>query len=168
VIDRLLQAFPGKLEQGSSLLMGHEVNQTLYGYVDPAQAAALLAREVLPLQLQDNGAIHPHNHNLGALPQIHIYHLMPSGVSKAHAVAANITQRGLLREQTVAIGDAAGDVAMAQHTGSLVVVGNALKVPAVAAALDSYAEKPVPLYSTKGHTADGWVEFAQALLAAKG
>jgi hydroxymethylpyrimidine pyrophosphatase-like HAD family hydrolase len=167
VVERLLQAFAGKLEPHVPYGDAREVTRSLRGYVDKSSIEAFFAHEELPLQLLDNGLIHPREHSLVDVEQIHSYHLMPRGASKALAVAADITRRGLRREQTIAIGDAIGDVQMGEETGSLVVVRNALKADTVAFALEARVQAARPTYCTEGFTADGWVEFAHALLKAK-
>ncbi|MDR1082549.1 MAG: Cof-type HAD-IIB family hydrolase [Coriobacteriales bacterium] len=171
VIERLLAAFPGKLEPHflypNQSPNQRQVTYALRGFVDTERTAALLEREHLPLLLLDNGEIHPQTHTLVDCPEIHIYHLMPSGVSKASAVAKDIARRDIAPGQTLAIGDAAADVAMGEHTGSLVVMANALHSTAVQAALDKRnARGNVTLY-TENPTADGWTEFAQSLLATR-
>jgi hydroxymethylpyrimidine pyrophosphatase-like HAD family hydrolase len=225
-VDRLLAAFPGKLEPHFPYPNERQVTHAFRGFVDAEKVERLLANERLPLELIDNGEIHPQAHTLIDCPEIHIYHLVPRGTSKAVAVARDRAQRGLSREQTLAIGDALGDVEMGRHTGSLVIMGNALRsttvwrglteratgavasvadvagatagvagtagttanvtagaaadvtdvtdvtagVAAISAGTGTDAEKtelPVVTLYTEGHTADGWVEFAQALLTAK-
>jgi hydroxymethylpyrimidine pyrophosphatase-like HAD family hydrolase len=164
VVDRLLAAFAGKLEFHNPYKVTREVTLTLRGFVDADKIVAHLATEALPLQLIDNGVIHPAGHTLVDCPEVHAYHLMPRGAGKAAAVAADMELRGLEPAQCLAIGDAVGDVAMGSHTGSMVVVGNALKSGVVETAA---RHCPNPVFATTGYTADGWAEFAQAVLAAK-
>jgi hydroxymethylpyrimidine pyrophosphatase-like HAD family hydrolase len=167
VIDRLLAAFPGRFEAHFPYPNERMVTHAFRGFVDRKRVTELLAREHLPLQLVDNGIIHPQVHTLINCPEIHIYHLMPQGVSKASAVANDMARRGLCSAQTLAIGDARADVEMGDHTGSLVVMGNALQSNAVQDALAARAAHgKISLY-TEGLTADGWVEFAHALLVAR-
>jgi hydroxymethylpyrimidine pyrophosphatase-like HAD family hydrolase len=143
------------------------VTHAFRGLIDRQKANEILARERLPLQLTDNGVIHPQVHSLIDCPEIHIYHLMPSGVSKASAVACDIARRGISPAQTLAIGDATADVEMGEHTGSLVVLANALRSAAVQEALKQRDARGDATLCTTGSTADGWAEFANALLAAR-
>jgi len=168
-LERLLAAFPGKLE-GHGLNIGEDIEVTviLRGRVVVQQANALLADESLPLQLIDNGIIHPANHGLMDCDEVHIYHLIPRGNSKQAAVAADMAARRLQPEQTVAIGDSPSDLEMGDHTGSLVVVANALDAAAVGEQLATRAQTDRLTFLTESRTADGWVEFAGALLRAKG
>jgi hydroxymethylpyrimidine pyrophosphatase-like HAD family hydrolase len=167
VISRLQAAFPGKLENHAPYPNERMVTHALRGYVDAKKAEQLLARERLPLRLIDNGEIHPQIHNLLDCPEIHIYHLMPRNASKAVAVAADITRRGLCPQQTLAIGDARADMEMGEHTGSLVVMANALHSDAIRPVLGRRAAKGRVTLRTEGSTADGWIEFATALLSAQ-
>jgi phosphoglycolate phosphatase-like HAD superfamily hydrolase len=167
VIERLLAAFPGKLEAHFPYPNERMVTHAFRGLVDRERVTRLLERERLPLTLVDNGEIHPQVHTLVDCPEIHIYHLMPRGVSKASAVAADIARRGLRPEQTLAIGDAKADMEMGEHTGTLVVIANALRSATVRAALDERHARGAVTLRTEGSTADGWAEFANALLAAR-
>jgi hydroxymethylpyrimidine pyrophosphatase-like HAD family hydrolase len=209
VIARLEAAFPGKLELHNPYRDSREVTIMLRGCIDATDANNILACEQLPLQLSDNGIIHPQKHTLKDCSQIHVYHLMPRGTSKAAAVAANMRQRGISREQTVALGDASGDIQMGEHTGCFVWTGHTLppagqgvQAPAGQGATASAGQSvPAPVgggvpepsgqnaaapagqggaegaavvstgsktfFVSEGRTADGWAEFADALLAAK-
>ena len=188
VVDRLTAAFAGKLELHAPYPNERVVTYALRGFVDNDKVRQFLDLEELPLELMDNGVIHPQEHTLVDCPEIHVYHLIPRGTSKALAVQADMARRGLSRAETLAIGDAAGDVEMGNHTGTLVVMGNALSSKAVQDALAARAaevdpgtwgdgggggqrayrdENGVTTLYTQGSTADGWVEFAQALLAAQ-
>jgi hydroxymethylpyrimidine pyrophosphatase-like HAD family hydrolase len=171
VIERLAKSFPGKLEPHNPYKATREVTLMLRGCVDREELERILNECSLPLSLLDNGVIHPQKHTLTDCPEIHIYHLMPRGTSKGSAVLADVARRGLLREQTLAIGDAIGDMEVGEHTGSFVLVnGGAIEtvVEGYYAARGDDAEKLGTLFVTEGKTADGWAEFANALLAAKG
>ena len=187
VIERLTAAFPGKLELHTPFPDVRIVTHAFRGLVDNDKVARILAAEALPLELADNGEIHPQVHTLVDCPEIHIYHLVPRGSSKALAVKADMERRGVSPEQALAIGDAVSDIEMGDYVGTLVVMGNALHSETVQKALKARAARfeagmwdgdegdgagpprqneAVTLY-TQGFTADGWVEFAQALLAAQ-
>jgi hydroxymethylpyrimidine pyrophosphatase-like HAD family hydrolase len=167
VMQRLFAAFPGRLEPHFFFRVRSRVSHALRGFVNAEEVEEVLATEHLPLALLDNGIIHPQAHTLRDCPEIHVYHLVPRGASKAAAVCADIAKRGLKPAQTLAIGDAIGDVGMGAHTGALVVVANALRSTQVCEALAARAARGAPTLATTGATVDGWVEFAQALLQAK-
>ncbi|MCL1846408.1 MAG: Cof-type HAD-IIB family hydrolase [Coriobacteriia bacterium] len=191
VVARLNAAFPGKLEPAIYLPDTRQVTHAFRGFVDDDEVGRILAAETLPLELCDNGVIHPSRHTLIDCPEIHIYHLTPRGSSKALAVKMDLERRGVVRERAVAIGDSKSDVEMGDYTGALVVMGNALHSKTVLKALAARAARAARLEAgmrdrsegeeagpsryerdatalyTQGFTADGWVEFAQALLAAR-
>ena len=173
VIDRLTDAFFGKLELHTPYPTERTVTYALRGLVDADKVESFLDKEALPLELADNGEIHPQKHTLIDCPEIHIYHLVPRGTSKALAVKADIKRRGLTCGQTLAIGDAKGDVEMGDHAGALVVMGNALHSKTVQEALENRIERAhnegwdATTLFTSGFTSDGWVEFAHALLLAQ-
>jgi hypothetical protein len=56
---------------------------------------------------------------------------------------------------------------MGEHTGTLVVMANALRSAAVRTALDTRHARGAVTLRTQGSTADGWAEFATALLATR-
>jgi hydroxymethylpyrimidine pyrophosphatase-like HAD family hydrolase len=166
VIQRLVQAFDGHLEPHNPYGDSREVTRMFRGYVSPDAVLQVLAKEALPLQLSDNGIIRPQKHTLRDCPEIHVYHLMPAGTSKGRAVARDMQRRGISPKVTVSIGDAVGDVVMGVHTGSFVLVGNSTKSSVLETAALAH-ELPKKILATTGRTADGWVEFADALLSAK-
>ncbi len=167
ILERLFDAFPGKLEVHEPYPNERQITHALRGFVDLDKVAAILESQSLPLELADNGQIHPQKHTLTDCPEIHIYHLVPRGTSKALTVGKDIKQRGISRAQTLAIGDAIGDLEMGDFTGTTVMMGNALKSPIVQKAITDRAKNGLVTLYTNDYTADGWVEFAHALLATK-
>ena len=88
------------------------------GSVDADEANELLAAEGhAGLRLVDNGEI---------APDTHTFHLIPSEVSKARAVAAHMRARGYAREECVAVGDSREDLEVAGVVGRLFLVSNAV------------------------------------------
>ena len=160
IIERLIGVFPGKLEPHNPYQDTRKVTLMLRGNIDCKQAERILEGGTLPLQLLDNGIIHPQEHTLVDCSEVHIYHIMPKGAGKGFAVGADMSRRGLSREQTVAVGDAIGDMTMGEYTGSFVLVNNG----DMGKIIENY--RGGKLFTTQGLTADGWAEFARALLAA--
>jgi len=187
VIDRLMSEFSGKFELHNPYNVTREVTMAFRGNVDLEQAERLLSESPLPLQLYDNGVINPSVHTLVDCPEIHIYHLMPRGTGKGLAVYADMCERGLERSQTISVGDAVGDIEMGECTGGFVLVNNKYADYVVETyqqrregqggqfycASEQETSEPSPrltygaLFTTQGMTADGWTEFAHALLAAR-
>lgn len=168
-VDELLARFKGKLEIHTLKGTHREVTYLMRGSVDTSpggEVERVLASMELPLQLLDNGVIHPKNHGLLNVDEVHVYHLMPRDTGKGQAVALDMEVKGLKPEECIAIGDAEGDVAMGASTGSFVLVDNHKKTgPGELAA--SVVKDPSHLFTTSLPTADGWVEFAHALMSAK-
>jgi hydroxymethylpyrimidine pyrophosphatase-like HAD family hydrolase len=59
-------------------------------------------------------------------PETHTFHLIPTGVSKARAVAAHMRARGYAREECIGVGDSAEDLDVAEVVGRLFLVANAV------------------------------------------
>lgn len=168
-VELLLNHFKGRLEEHKLVGVKKEVTYLLRGSVDTSpggEVERLLSEIDLPLQLMDNGIIHPKRHGLHDIEHVHIYHLMPRGTGKGQAVALDIAAKGLKPEQTLAIGDARGDIDMGAKTGSFVLVNN-LKDSALEKYAKATVTNPAALFATCLPTADGWTEFAHALLKAK-
>ena len=73
----------------------------------------------------DNGAIGRAG-GLRGLSEIHAYHLLPHGCRKMEAVQADLDKRNISRSESVAVGDAASDLELANQVGAFFLVGNAL------------------------------------------
>ena len=61
------------------------------------------------------------------LPVIHAYHLIPSGASKARAVARHMQGRGYTAADCIAVGDSREDMDAALVVGAFWLVANALE-----------------------------------------
>ena len=163
-IERLLGAFPGML---FTYPAPRSVSWSLWGNVEVALAAEVLAREKLPLQLLDNGLLYHPPGELANHAPVHIYHLLPAGVTKKLALAEDRTSRGLPTSATLAIGDSAIDLEMSEESGVFVMMANGLRNPAVQEAVTARIAAGQTILHTTRSTTDGWVEFAQALLSAQ-
>ena len=162
-VEALECAFPGKLEPHAPYDLNREATVLLRGSIDLAEARRLLDSLELPLDIVDNGIIHPLATGLFGVAEVHSYHLMPRGVTKAAALGLDLARRGLRSAQAAAIGDSTADVEMATECALSVVVANAL----VDARVRSAAWGRDNVYATAGQRGEGWAEFALALLAAR-
>lgn len=168
-VDTLLARFKGKLEVHELKGSAREVTFVMRGSVDtsPGGEVEQVLRQIeLPLQLLDNGVIHPKEHGLLDVDEVHVYHLMPRGAGKGKAIALDMAAKGLTPQQTISLGDAEGDIAMGLATGSFVFVDNH-KQSGPEAYAQTVLTNPDRLFKTSLPTADGWVEFAHALMSAK-
>lgn len=162
-VEALMRAFPGLLEPHAPYHLNREATVLLRGSIDLEEARGVLGELEVPVAIIDNGIVHPLTTGLTDLAEIHAYHLLPPGVTKASAVKVDLVRRGLLREQAASIGDAVTDVAMADSCGVGVVVANALADGGVQEA----AAMRENVWATVGGRGEGWAEFVDAWLVAR-
>jgi hydroxymethylpyrimidine pyrophosphatase-like HAD family hydrolase len=163
--ERLMARFPGLIEYHDPFHKNRLATHVLRGNVDVPAAQAVVDEDGdhPPIDIVDNGIIHPWRHTLVGVEQIHIYHLLPRGVSKAQAVAEDLSFRGIDRGEAIAVGDSIADLGMAEAVGLMALVANGLDSSGTreaAAALDDV----VVTRLRQGH---GWAEVAHAWLAAR-
>jgi hypothetical protein len=127
-VGLLLEHYAGRLEFHEPWHLDREVSHLFRGLIDAGEAdELLLARGHGGLRLVDNGVVNRRSPALAELPHVRCYHLVPSGASKAGAVALHRRIRGYDRDQTLAVGDSREDLACAPEVGSLWLVANALE-----------------------------------------
>lgn len=163
-LPALMRAFPGRIEPHTPYHLNREATHVLRGYLDVAEAQTVLATLEVPVEIVDNGIIHPLSTGLADLPELHAYHLIPAGVTKSGAVARDLAQRGLEVAQAAAIGDSASDVRMADAVALAVVVANGCED----ARVNEEATSRTNVYAAARKRGDGWAEFADAWLTARG
>lgn len=164
IVNLLLEAFADKLEFHLPWSAWRECTQLFRGLVDTDEVDGELGDAGFDwLSLHDNGRLHGAYLGLEQ-GQSRAYHLIPNGVSKGAAVLLDRERRGLAPEQTVAIGDAHADVALADAVGWCVIVGDAVEhdptLAATCAARDDVAitERPQNL---------GWTDLIRTILAGR-
>lgn len=124
----LLERFDRRLEYHTPWATGREVSHLFRGAVDLDEVAAVLdAAGFGWLRLVDNGVIGVASERLSGLPRIHAYHLIPSGSSKARAVARHMQNRGYGPAECVAVGDSREDMSAASVVGCFWLVANGLQ-----------------------------------------
>lgn len=135
VPEALFARYPGRLEHHAPWHVGHEGDVMLRGKIDLTDAERWLTAQGLDwLRVHDNGVLperRPTTLDAAAIPA-HVYHLMPDGLSKGHAVARDLERRGLSAQDAVAIGDSVSDLAMAPHVGRFFLTANGLRHPDMA------------------------------------
>ncbi len=165
LISRLVDAYPGYLQRlPIDITSAREVSTLIIGIVDVEEARVLLGQGDYPMDIVDNGEVPLQGNELDISENIHIYHVLPRGISKGRAIAADMEARGINPACALAIGDSCGDISMADACGTFVAVENALEAPEVKTALEAHGS---PIYAVKGHTIDGWVNCTRTLIAAK-
>ncbi len=162
-LDVLETAFPGRIERHLPWDRDRLATHILRGDVDVVRAQSVLDTLPLPVDIVDNGVIRPPRHGLVGVSQIHAYHLVPRGSSKARAIAEDLAARGLTSDQAAAIGDSATDLAMADSVGLFALVANGLDSPGMA---ERVALTPNS-YVTSARQGHGWAEVARLWVKAR-
>lgn len=160
----LYREFPGRCEAFTVDEVERESSLILRGCLDTPSAQAVLDGIEPLVDILDNGVVRMTDSLLcdGAA---HVYHIVPRGVSKRQAVELDLAWRGLTAADALAIGDATTDIQMAGAVGVMALVGNAFDTPEVPADLERL--RPDNVVRLRGAQGDGWVEFAEAWLAAR-
>jgi hypothetical protein len=156
----LLEAYPGRLEPHAPwAFLDRECSMLLRGHVDVAEAEAVLARAGFGwLQVTDNGVIRRGFPGLRT-EEAHAYHVLPRGVSKAVAAAADMARRGLNPAACAAIGDSPADAALAEVCGAAFIVANGRDD------VERGGVDAPNLYATPAPYGDGFAQAVTALLA---
>ena len=146
----LLERYAGRLEYHDPWHVEREVSHLFRGLVEAREVDELLAeRGHANLRLVDNGAVSRRSEALAELPHVRGYHLVPSGASKATAVAFHSRARGYEREETFAVGDSREDLACAAEVGDFWLVANALAHDATM--VEALAAHPNARVTASGH-----------------
>jgi len=119
----LLETFAGALEPHAPWAHdGREVSMLLRGHVALDEVHRRLEDAGYGwIRLHDNGILRRSFPGLD-VDEVHVYNLLPLGVSKATAVAADLADRGITTGEAAAIGDSASDLALAPHVATLFLV----------------------------------------------
>jgi hydroxymethylpyrimidine pyrophosphatase-like HAD family hydrolase len=126
--ELLLERYAGRLEYHEPWSVGLQVTHLMRGLVDVEEVNGVIAAAGHEdLRLIDNGAANRRSAALGGLDHVRTYHLLPTGVSKAAAVAAHQAARGLHRSETMGVGDSREDLGVAGYVGEFWLVANALE-----------------------------------------
>ena len=153
----LMDAFPGTLEPHAPwAFMPRESSMLFRGHVSLEEAReALTAAGYGWLDLLDNGVI-PRAYPALEVEEVHAYHLLPKGVTKASAAAADLARRGVDRERAIAVGDSPSDAALAEAVGTVCIVANGR--------LAVEAEGHETAFATTASYGAGFAEVARAFL----
>jgi len=161
-VELLLESYPGRLEEHSPWNASRESSFLLRGEVSTAEAEDRLAAAGLGwATLVDNGVIPSRYENLAGLERVRAYHLLPRGVSKQAAIAADRAVRGLARSGCAVVGDAAADLECRGEVGRCFLVRNGLdKDPS----LRWVTEPGSGVEVTKAGHGEGFAEVVHRLL----
>ncbi|MEX0990933.1 MAG: HAD hydrolase family protein [Actinomycetota bacterium] len=119
----LLDRYAGALEPHTPWSEHHrEATMLFRGHV-PNGNEALRAGGYGWLRLLDNGILPRAFPGLG-VDEVHAYHLVPEGVSKATGLRIHLQRSGADATQAVAIGDSLSDLELATEVGRMFIVAN--------------------------------------------
>lgn len=153
----LLDTYRSRLELHAPWSVNRECSMLFRGHVDLDEVRDLLASSRYEwLTVEDNGII-PRRFPGLDLDEVHVYHLVPRGVSKEAAAGADLEARGLSAVQAVAVGDSPTDVALASQVGAVFVVANG--------AYAVGADTPDNVFVTDGANGEGFAEAILGVLA---
>ncbi len=172
LIAELFDFCAGRLDYHAPWHLGHEADVMLRGQVDVAEVDRWLARRGFGwLRLRDNGVLPPFpNPSPDPSPDpesapadrpVHVYHLLPDGITKGLAVGRDLARRGLRPAQALGIGDSASDLEMAPYVRELWLTANGAAHPHMA---DLIATHPNVTVSA-GALGLGWASAVRAALA---
>jgi hydroxymethylpyrimidine pyrophosphatase-like HAD family hydrolase len=156
----LLETCAGRLEPHAPWAHdGREVSMLFRGHVDVGEVHNVLGQAGYGwVRLHDNGIVRRSFPGLD-VSEVHVYNLLPEGVNKATAVAADLTARGLARRDAVALGDATSDIALAPQVAAVFIVANG------AHAVERADHIADTVYVTASPYGDGFAEAVRAVLA---
>jgi phosphoglycolate phosphatase len=157
----LFERYAGRLEYHAPWHAGHVADLMLRGHIDPAEVETWLADQGYGwLRVHDNGVL-PHRVMPGLDEPVHVYHVMPDGLTKGSGVAADLQRRGLSPESAIAIGDSVSDLTMAPHVSRFFLVANGAAHPRTAAAAAAHDNVTV----CRGEQGFGWIEAVRWALS---
>ncbi len=127
IMDLLMTEFPGKIESRMEWSRYRSFNALFFGDIDLDKANKLLEAEGYgSLVLVDNGFSNLMDLKL-KVDRLHIYNLMPRGVTKANGVKLDKKLRGFKIENCIALGDSLEDLKMADEVKYFFLMKNALE-----------------------------------------
>ena len=155
----LLERFAGRLVPHRPWRdLRREVTLLFRGGLDLEEARGVLAGARYDwIVLSDNGIIHRPFPDLD-VPEVHLYHLTPRGVTKAEAVTADLGARGIGPDRAVVVGDSPADLEAGEAVGGCFVVANG------AWAAESATGPGTAVYVTEGSYGEGFAEVVRAVL----
>lgn len=165
VLEQLLERYDGVLDLYDPWHIGHEVDILLRGRgADAAEVEAWLASIGYGwLRMRDNGVLPEAaaGAKLRGEGSVHVFHLMPGGISKGKALAWDLQRRGIDPADAIACGDSASDLTMAPYVGRFFLMANGARHPHMAPLIEQHDNITV----TEGWCGAGFAEAVQSLLA---
>lgn len=155
IMELLMTEFPEKIESRMEWSRYRSFNALFFGEIDLEKANKLLETEGYEsLVLVDNGFSNLVDLRL-KVDRLHIYNLMPRGVTKANGVKLDKKLRGFRNENCIALGDSLEDLKMADEVKYFFLMKNALEHEDE---LETELKKYNNVFITDGIMNRGWFE----------
>ncbi len=162
IMELLMTEFPEKIESRMEWSRYRSFNALFFGEIDLNKANKLLEAEGYgSLVLVDNGFSNLMDLKL-KVDRLHIYNLMPRGVTKANGVKLDKKLRGFKIENCIALGDSLEDLKMADEVKYFFLMKNALEHEEE---LEVELNKYENVFITDGIMNRGWFEVMSWLAA---
>ena len=160
----LLERFAGRLAYNDPWFTAHDYSHLMRGYIDVAEADALLAGGGLDeLRVVDNGIIEDRGYGMG-VAELHAYHLIPRRAGKGAAIRIDLEMAAAARDEAVACGDSAQDLEMAGAVKTLYLMANSQDDnPGLREAMAAVDNVVV----VKGRMVEGFLEAVKAALGVR-
>ncbi|MCJ7665768.1 MAG: HAD hydrolase family protein [Actinobacteria bacterium] len=162
IMDLLMKEFPEKIESRMEWSRYRSFNALFFGEIDLDKANKLLQAEGYnSLVLVDNGFSNLVDLEL-KVSRLHIYNLMPRGVTKANGLRLDKKIRGFEDENCIALGDSMEDLQMAGEVKYFFLMKNAMEH---GNELENELEKHNNVFITENIMNRGWFEVMSWLCA---
>ncbi len=161
IIKMLKEKFPGEIDSDIKWSKYRSSTALFFGDIDLKLANRLLKEKgYRGLHLVDNGFSSLVRLNLD-VDKLHIYNLIPSGVSKSSGIKLDKKLRKFNTENCIALGDSAEDLKMAGEVLFFFLMRNGLKhEEKILSELHNYDN----VYVTEGNMNKGWAEVMEHLV----
>ncbi len=161
IIEILMMEFPGKIEGRTEWSKYRAYNGLFFGEINLKKANNILRSEGYNgLVLVDNGFSKLMNIDLD-VKRLHIYNLMPEGVTKANGIVLDKKIRKIRSENCIALGDSIEDVKMASEVKYFFLMKNALEHREE---LEEELIKHDNVYITENLMNRGWNEVMESII----
>jgi len=161
IIDMVMEEFPGRIESRMEWSHNRAYNALFMGEIDIVRLNKMLHKAGYKgLVFLDNGFSKLKKLDLD-VERLHIYNLMPVGVTKVNGVLLDKKIRGFKKENCIALGDSVEDLKMAPETKYFFLMKNALDHNEN---LEEELKKHDNVYITEGAMNRGWFEVIRSLL----
>ncbi|MDD5622535.1 MAG: HAD family hydrolase [Actinomycetota bacterium] len=155
IVELFKKNFPGKIESKMDWSRYRSHNAAFFGEINLNKANKLLGDEGYEgLVMVDNGISALVELDLN-IEKLHIYNLMPSGVSKASGIKLDKKIRNFDTRNCIALGDSLEDLKMASEVKYFFLMKNALEHKEI---MPDELSKYNNVYITSGIMNKGWAE----------